>query len=59
MTDQKVKYKCLACGYKFSRTKDATSTKICPYCGKSNITPDKSNAADAILKEASSKHFDF
>ena len=55
---EKVRYKCLSCGYKFSRAKDSTSTKLCPYCGKTNIAADKLNEADALLKSASNPRFD-
>ena len=56
---EKIRYKCISCGYKFSRSKDSTASKICPMCSKTTIALDKSNEATAILKEATSKNFDF
>lgn len=59
MTNDRVSYKCLSCNYKFKRARESTSSKICPNCGKKNVTLDGRNEASNILKESSSRQFDF
>jgi len=52
--DNRVKYHCIYCDYRFSRT-GKVSVAVCPYCGKSNsIELDKKDKASRLLEEAGS-----
>jgi Zn finger protein HypA/HybF involved in hydrogenase expression len=53
--DQKVKYYCIKCHYKFVRRKSAV-VESCPYCGGTNLTT--KTDADSILKRAEDEEFE-
>ncbi|HLF55051.1 MAG TPA: hypothetical protein VI612_05000 [Candidatus Nanoarchaeia archaeon] len=45
---QKTKYRCNSCNWKFTRN---YQPQLCPYCGKSAVNVDATQAADQLLKE--------
>jgi len=44
----KEKFRCGACNWKFMRNYQPS---LCPYCGKSAVSIDATQAADELLKE--------
>ncbi|MBS3147782.1 hypothetical protein J4219_02775 [Candidatus Woesearchaeota archaeon] len=44
----KLKFRCGSCNWKFTRN---FAPKLCPYCGKSSVAEDASQAADDLLRE--------
>ena len=48
MSEVKVKYRCTACNWKFTRT---TQPRLCPYCGKATVDIYKAQGAQELLKE--------
>lgn len=53
--DDKVRYFCRYCNYKFSRSKNFSFPKICPYCDKDGVEILRAQSANEIIKE-SEKH---
>ncbi len=48
----RVRYKCNACGFKFTR-KNTVQFSQCPYCGKEKtFVEDKQNTAESLLRES-------
>jgi len=52
------KYQCGTCKYRFASSKSAEQM-ICPYCGGRNLTTPAENSADALLRDAGRKDYDF
>jgi DNA-directed RNA polymerase subunit RPC12/RpoP len=52
------KYACANCKYRFSSSKPG-STISCPYCGSRRLSTAAQNSADALLRDASGKEYDF
>lgn len=44
----KEKFRCNSCNWKFTRN---YAPNLCPYCGKSAVVPDATQAADQLLRE--------
>ncbi len=56
--EEKIKYFCGRCKYKFKYLPSSTTKLKCPYCGKDDkIMEDKSDAG-TILREVSNPRFD-
>ncbi len=51
----KVRYFCRYCNYKFSRNKNFSFPKACPYCDKDGVEILKIKSAQELIKE-SEKH---
>jgi DNA-directed RNA polymerase subunit RPC12/RpoP len=51
-------YACGNCKYRFSSSKPASEVS-CPYCGSRRLSTAAQNSADALLKQAGSKEYDF
>ena len=52
------KYACSNCKYRFSSSKPASEVS-CPYCGSRRLSTAAENSADALLRDASGKEYDF
>lgn len=52
------KYACLNCKYRFSSSKPLAEIG-CPYCGSRRISTPQQNSADALLRDASGREYDF
>lgn len=52
------KYACTNCKYRFTSSK-AFDQIICPYCGSKRISSPEESSADAILRDAGRRDYDF
>jgi DNA-directed RNA polymerase subunit RPC12/RpoP len=52
------KYACMNCRFRFSSSKPIDQI-ICPYCGSRRISTPSQNSADALLRDASGREYDF
>jgi len=52
------KYACNNCKFRFSSNKPLDQVS-CPYCGSRRISTPAENSADALLRAAGSREFDF
>ena len=52
------KYACTNCKYRFSSS-NPLDTLACPYCGSRRVSSPDQNSADALIKSAGSREFDF
>jgi DNA-directed RNA polymerase subunit RPC12/RpoP len=52
------KYACLNCRYRFSSSKSFDQI-ACPYCGSKRISSPEESSADAILRDAGKRDYDF
>jgi len=44
----KIKFRCTACQYKFSRF---NKPQVCPFCGRAAVVEDLETSAEEFLKE--------
>ena len=54
----KGRYACSNCRFRFSSAKPVDHVS-CPYCGSRRISTPEENSADALLKAAGSRDYDF
>jgi DNA-directed RNA polymerase subunit RPC12/RpoP len=52
------KFACLNCKYRFGSSKTLDQV-ACPYCGSKRISTPAENSADALLKQAGGREYDF
>ncbi len=52
------KFACLNCRYRFSSSQGPDMIS-CPYCGSKRISSPEENSADAILRDAGKRDYDF
>ena len=52
------KFACLNCRYRFSSSQGPDMIS-CPYCGSKRISTPEENSADAILRDAGNRDYDF
>jgi DNA-directed RNA polymerase subunit RPC12/RpoP len=52
------KFACLNCKFRFASSKSETEL-MCPYCGSRRISRPEENSADALLRDAGSREYDF
>ncbi|MBI4175919.1 MAG: hypothetical protein HY518_01840 [Candidatus Aenigmarchaeota archaeon] len=50
--DSFVKYKCGACGYRFSRKQSVDFGRVCPYCSRDSAVRVSLNEAQQLLRES-------
>ena len=50
--DQFLKYKCSACGYRFSRKQSVDFGSVCPYCSRETAARISGNEAQQLIRES-------
>lgn len=47
----KQRYRCTACGYRFSRIAGIDFNNVCPYCSKKSVIKDAQQAAQKLIDD--------